>query len=321
MSLTKKSLPPYDDTDTLEKFASLCDVITVEFENIPYETALELEKKVPFRPNPRSLHIAQNRLREKNFARSLGIDTAPFIEVTDLREAVEAIGTPCVLKTVELGYDGKGQIKIDHDTDLPSISNPGGILEGWIPFKMEISVVAARGLNGEFAPFSPVQNIHSKGILDTTIAPAEISDELAQKAVETTKKLMEALEYVGIFAVEFFVTQEGQILVNEFAPRPHNSGHWTIDACATSQFEQHIRAICGLPLGNPAHHCSAVMKNLIGETIHEWPEILAGQNDKLHIYGKKEVKPGRKMGHVTRLASDVAGCFQQPDNVICQEKV
>ena len=297
----EKILDSYENVTSLERFASLCDVITVEFENIPYQTALALEKRVTFRPNPRSLFISQNRIREKSFVQTLGIDTTPFIEVTDLTDAIEAIGTPCILKTAEFGYDGKGQIKIDQETDLPSLSNSGGILEKLIPFQMEISVVAARGLNGEFVPYTPVQNVHRDGILDTTIAPAEISEELGRKAVEVTKTLMEALEYIGILAVEFFVTQEDELLVNEFAPRPHNSGHWTIDACCTCQFEQHIRAICGLSLGNPDYHCTAVMRNLIGKSIHDWPQILMDKNDKLHIYGKKSIKPGRKMGHVTRL--------------------
>lgn len=294
-------LAPYDDSTTLEKFATACDVVTVEFENIPADTGKYLEQRTLFRPNVNSLYISQNRIREKTFLQSLGIATAPFQPVEDLLVAAEAMGYPSVFKTAEFGYDGKGQWVLNDPSDLQKVTHTSGILEKWIPFEMEISVVAARSASGEFASFPPVQNIHKNGILDQTIAPANLPDALKEQAIQITKTLMEGLEYVGTLAVEFFVEKEETLLVNEFAPRPHNSGHWTLDACLSDQFEQHIRAICDLPLGDcqPLH--SAVMTNLIGDAIHQWSKLAADPRAKIHLYGKKECRPGRKMGHVTTL--------------------
>jgi 5-(carboxyamino)imidazole ribonucleotide synthase len=226
-------------------------------------------------------------------------------DLSSFERAIKEMGTPCLLKTAELGYDGKGQHKIDCKSSCEQIwsgfTSDVGIVEEWVPFEIEISVVAARGLDGEYKPFSPVQNIHKEGILDTTIAPAGIGHDLANEACHRARLIMDELNYVGVLAVEYFVTAEDKLLVNEIAPRPHNSGHWTIDACFTSQFEQHIRAICGLPLGNPAWHSRAMMKNLIGLEVQNWKNFLGDSQAKIHLYGKQECKPGRKMGHVTQL--------------------
>jgi 5-(carboxyamino)imidazole ribonucleotide synthase len=298
----------YEDQDALKRFAELSDVVTFEFENIPHKTVQLLEKWTLVRPNWEALHISQNRLREKDFVKALGIGTVKYKRITNLESltsSVKEIGIPSLLKTTELGYDGKGQFVIKTFSELENIwkkfSAPEGIVEQLVPFKMELSVVAARGSTGEYKPFAPVQNIHKDGILDTTIAPAEISQSLIQRALEISQNIMDQLNYVGILAVEMFVTQEDQILVNEIAPRPHNSGHWTLDACCTNQFEQHIRAICGLPLGDPTWHTKAVMKNLIGIEVNNWKSYLAHSSVKLHLYGKDDCKPGRKMGHVTEL--------------------
>ncbi len=299
---------PYDDESAMQRLAEQCAVITFEFENIPAKTIHFLEDKTCVRPGREALHISQNRLREKDFFRSLGFSTAnyePIIDFHSFVDAVKAIGTPSILKTTELGYDGKGQFQITEDSNLEEVwkdfHSKEGILESWVPFKMEISVVAARGVSGEFRAFVPVQNVHKNGILDQTIAPAKISEKLAEQATQITEALMNALEYIGTLAIEFFVTEKDQLLINEMAPRPHNSGHWTIDACCTDQFEQHIRAICGHPLGDPSYHSRAVMKNLVGMDVNHWDQYLSQPATKLHLYGKSECKPGRKMGHITEL--------------------
>jgi 5-(carboxyamino)imidazole ribonucleotide synthase len=298
----------FDDEATLAAFADSVDVATFEFENVPAATAEFLTNHVPLRPGPLSLAVAQNRLREKAFINAAGIATAPYraIESRDgLEPALAALGRPAVLKTVRLGYDGKGQVKIESATDLDAawtyMGNSHGVLEGFVDFDREISVIVARGLDGKMAAFDAVENRHVNHILDTTIAPAQIADELGAKAQGIARHIAEALDLVGLLAVEMFVTPDGKILVNEIAPRPHNSGHWTMDACVTSQFEQFVRAICGLPLGDPSRHSDAVMKNLIGDAVDDWPKFLAEPGAKLHLYGKREARPGRKMGHVNRL--------------------
>jgi 5-(carboxyamino)imidazole ribonucleotide synthase len=260
------------------------------------------------RPGALSLAIAQDRLKEKTFINEIGIATAPFRTVsrrTALDAAIAALGRPSVLKSVRLGYDGKGQVKIESATSLDAawsaMGQADGILEGFIDFEREISVIVARGVDGTMAAFDAVENRHVHHILDATIAPAPISDDLTAKAQGIARHIAESLGLVGLLAVEMFVTPDKKILVNEIAPRPHNSGHWTMDACVTSQFEQFVRAICGLPLGDPARHSDAVMKNLIGDAVNEWPKILAEPGAKLHLYGKTESRPGRKMGHVNRL--------------------
>lgn len=302
------TIADYRDHAALDTFAGAVDVVTFEFENIPVETARHLAKHVPVRPDPDVLTVSQDRLLEKRFINEIGIATAPFAAVTDLRTltaALAKIGRPAILKTARLGYDGKGQVTIAEDTDpeeaLCRIGTDYAVLEGWIDFSTEISVIVARSLTGEIASYVPVENRHVSHILDTTTAPADLSPELAARAQETSRHIAERLDLVGLVAVEMFLTRSGTLLVNEIAPRPHNSGHWTIDACATSQFEQAVRAICGLPLGGCERHADAVMKNLIGDEVHRWPELMAEPGARLHLYGKREVRPGRKMGHVTRL--------------------
>ena len=298
----------YTDLDALDSFARSVDVVTFEFENIPAESVRVLSDRVPVRPCWRVLEVAQDRINEKRFFASLGIETAPWAEVNSadgLKKAVAAIGRPAVLKTNRLGYDGKGQIKITDTTDLDQawaqMAGAPCVLEGFIQFQGEISVVVARGLDGRMEAFDPAWNVHTNHILDTTTVPAPIAPSLAAKAVEVAKRTAESLDLVGLLAVEMFVTRDGHVLANEMAPRPHNSGHWTIDACITDQFEQFVRAVCGLPLGDPARHSDAMMTNLIGDDVESWLDILSEPDAKLHLYGKAEARSGRKMGHVTRL--------------------
>ncbi|MBF0327177.1 5-(carboxyamino)imidazole ribonucleotide synthase [Magnetospirillum moscoviense] len=299
----------YTDLAALEAFARAVDVVTFEFENIPADSVRLLTGLVPVRPGWRVLDVAQDRISEKRFFNEIGIETAPWAEINsadDLRQAVARIGRPAVLKTTRLGYDGKGQTKIGPDTDLDrawaAMAGATSVLEGFIDFAGEVSVIVARGLDGKTQAFEPAWNVHTNHILDTTTVPAPIDDSLAQGAIEVARKAAEALDLVGLLAVEMFVTKDGHILANEMAPRPHNSGHWTIDACVTDQFEQFIRAVCGLPLGDPIRHSDAVMKNLIGDDVNDWLAILSDPDAKLHLYGKAEARLGRKMGHVTRIA-------------------
>jgi len=272
---------------------------------------------VPVRPGAAPLAVAQDRLREKDFASAIGVGTAPYAPVPDfaaLPGAIAAIGTPAILKTCRLGYDGKGQVRIEADTDLAAAwaeagagpATGGGILEGFVPFACEISVIVARGVDGAMAAWDPVANRHANHILAETQAPAAIEPALATAAIETARRLAAALEIVGVLAVELFVTTDGRLLMNEMAPRPHNSGHWTIDACATSQFTQLVRAACGLPLGATARHHDARMINLLGDTSADWPGYLADPTAFLHLYGKLEARDGRKMGHVTFLLPKTA---------------
>lgn len=299
----------YTDIAALEAFAHAVDVVTFEFENIPAESVRALSNLVPVRPGWKVLEVAQDRVAEKTFFNSIGIETAPWAKVTsaaELKDAVARLGRPCVLKTTRFGYDGKGQVKITADTDLDeawaSLKTNEAILEGFIDFAGEISVIVARGLDGASATFDPAWNVHTNHILDTTTIPAPIPRSLAESAMAAAHKVAGALELVGLLAVEMFVTEDGRILANEMAPRPHNSGHWTIDACITDQFEQFVRAVCGLPLGSPERHSDAIMKNLIGDDVNDWPDILKDPVAKLHLYGKAEAREGRKMGHVTHLS-------------------
>jgi 5-(carboxyamino)imidazole ribonucleotide synthase len=299
-----------DDEDALVQFAESVDVVTYETENIPAEAVALIQRHVPVRPGIEVLKVTQDRLREKDYLRSIDVETAPYREITSagalaraLRDlAVEQRG---ILKTVRMGYDGKGQVVVGPESDpeqaWAQMGGPLGILEGFVDFRCEISVVVARGLNGAIANYPPVENQHANHILDTTIAPARIAPEISMRAEAVARHIAEKLDVVGILAVEMFVTQDGTIMVNELAPRPHNSGHWTIDACYTSQFEQLVRAICGLPLGATDHHSDAVMRNLIGPEVARWQDWLADPMVKLHLYGKGSAPPGRKMGHVTRL--------------------
>jgi 5-(carboxyamino)imidazole ribonucleotide synthase len=298
----------YDDIGALKAFAAAVDVVTFEFENIPSASVAQLAALKPTRPKPSVLHICQERLREKDFLRASGVATTRYQAVAgpeSLAPALAVIGQPAVLKSAAFGYDGKGQAKIEAGSDLAEAwRRTGGtlaILESFVDFALEISVIVARGLDGSIATFTPGENLHRHHILDTTIVPARVSAEIRTEAEAIARRIAETIELVGLMGVEMFVTRAGEVLVNELAPRPHNSGHWTIDGAVTSQFEQFVRAICGLPLGSTERHADAVMKNLIGDEANSWHEVLAEPAAKLHLYGKAEARPGRKMGHVTRL--------------------
>ncbi|MEO5373947.1 MAG: 5-(carboxyamino)imidazole ribonucleotide synthase [Alphaproteobacteria bacterium] len=298
----------YDDRDSLRAFAAAVDVITFEFENIPLDSARLVADLAPVRPAWTVLEVGQDRLLEKAFFNGIGLATAPWRRVDgpeSLAQAIAIIGTPAILKTTRLGYDGKGQVRVDATTDPAaawrSMGTDVGVLEGFIDFAREISVIIARGVDGRTAAFVPVENRHVHHILDTTIAPAPMSPEVAAAALDAAERSAAALGLVGLLAIEMFVGRDGALLINEMAPRPHNSGHWTIDACLTDQFEQFVRAVCGLPLGSPERHSDAEMKNLLGDDIARWPDLLAEPAARLHLYGKAEARPGRKMGHVTRL--------------------
>jgi 5-(carboxyamino)imidazole ribonucleotide synthase len=307
---------PYHDLDAVRDFARNVSVITFEFENVPSATVAAAAEFAPVRPGGRVLHVCQERLREKNFLADAGLPVTPFAPVSsreELRAALARLGTPAVLKTAAFGYDGKGQHRIGTPEEAEAISSEiagqVAVLESFVSFEHEISVVAARGLDGAFAPFEVVENIHRRHILDVSVAPARIPEHVAQRAVELTHAVLAALEVVGVLCVEFFLNPDGSLLINELAPRPHNSGHFTIDACTTSQFEQQLRAVCGLPLGSTAQLRPAAMANLLGELWRKgeprWERALANPNVKLHLYGKVEPRPGRKMGHMTALADSV----------------
>jgi 5-(carboxyamino)imidazole ribonucleotide synthase len=304
----------YEDLDRVRAFARGVDVVTFEFENIPAEAVAAVESETVVRPSPQALEIAQHRIREKTFLAGRGLPVAPFVAVRtpeDLTAAVDAIGRPAVLKGAALGYDGKGQVPIDHDTNLAEAWNLLGrreaVLEAFVDLEREISVIAARGIDGAFSWFDPFENVHRHHILDVSAAPADLPGPAAAEAVEATRAVMDALEYVGILCVEFFLTRAGRLLINELAPRPHNSGHLTFDACRTSQFEQQLRAICGLPLGSPQLLRPAAMANLLGDLWAEgepdWAAALRQPDVKLHLYGKRGPRPGRKMGHLTAMAA------------------
>ena len=295
----------YDDLAALDRFAAAVDVVTYEFENVPAATVAHLAQVVPVRPGARPLEVAQDRLAEKDFARAQGAGTAPYRAVgsqAELAAALEEIGRPGVLKTRRMGYDGKGQAVIREGDDVAqawaAMRDRPAILEGFVAFDREISVIAARGLDGVVVAYPPVENSHEDGILRHSRVPASVSPELARRATETVSGFLQALDYVGVLAVEFFVAGD-ELLVNEMAPRVHNSGHWSIEGAVTSQFEQHIRAVCGLPLGSPALTGSAEMRNLIGDEAADVARYLGEADCHLHLYGKAEARPGRKMGHVT----------------------
>jgi 5-(carboxyamino)imidazole ribonucleotide synthase len=302
------TVAPYGDAAALRRFAAAIDVATFEFENIPAAAVRRVAATRPVLPRPEILEISQDRLREKNFLRSNGVATTDFRDIADagaLAAAMQDFPLPAVLKSVRLGYDGKGQTLVDADMSAAEVwqrmGAAQGILEGFVDFTCEISVIVARGADGAMALYPPVENRHVNHILDTTIAPARIAPETAGEAERIARHIAERLDLVGVLAVEMFVTRSGALLVNELAPRPHNSGHWTIDACITSQFEQLVRAICGLPLGSPERHSDAEMKNLIGRDVEGWRAALDDPRAKLHLYGKNRVRAGRKMGHITTL--------------------
>jgi 5-(carboxyamino)imidazole ribonucleotide synthase len=305
---SKVTVADWDDKEALADFAKSVDVITYEWENIPVDTLEYLENFGDVFPSPHILKIAQDRLAEKRFVNDAGVPTAPFAEVEtfdELKEAVDDIGTPCVVKSARFGYDGKGQATIETPDDLEeawrTIGERRAIVEGFVDYVCEMSVIIARSPSGQLAVYDPVLNHHVDHVLDTTEAPSPADAALCERAVDIARTLGEAFDLVGILAVELFLTRDDELLVNEVAPRPHNSGHWTIDACHTSQFEQFVRAVCDLPLGSPKRHSDAVMKNLLGPIGDRWLEALEDPEANLHLYGKTEAYPGRKMGHVTRL--------------------
>jgi 5-(carboxyamino)imidazole ribonucleotide synthase len=297
---------PYDDRTMLTGFAQLCDVISFEFENLPAEQLAYLAGLKTMRPGPRALETTQDRLTEKLFVKSLGLQTAPFFDVAsmdDARCALASLGGRAILKTRTLGYDGKGQAKVadaeEAQAALRNFKGAPSIMEGFVDFAFEASVVAARGADGAFAAYDPPENIHEHHILRRSIVPSRLTPAQSAEAKAIAKKIADALDYVGVLAVELFVGRDGALLVNEIAPRVHNSGHWTLEACACSQFEQHIRAVAGWPLGDPTRHADAAMENIIGAEADAWESLARG--GALHLYGKREARLGRKMGHVTRL--------------------
>jgi phosphoribosylaminoimidazole carboxylase, PurK protein len=298
----------YADPVALAELAAACDVVTYEFENVPVEAAETLARNIPVYPPPKALEVAQDRLTEKRFLNQVGIPTADFRAVdgqADLVAALSEFGGNGVLKTRRLGYDGKGQ-RVFRAGDDPAgayadLGEVPLILESFVPFEREVSVIAARALDGTIACFDLAENVHRNGILHTSTVPARIGAGTAEAARAAAEKLLDGLGYVGVIGIEFFVLPDGSLVANEIAPRVHNSGHWTEAACVVSQFEQHIRAVAGLPLGSPERHSDCVMTNLIGDDIDAVPAWLGRKNVLVHLYGKTEARPGRKMGHVTEL--------------------
>jgi len=306
----------YDDLDQVCAFAKQVSVVTFEFENVPAATAAAAERCAPVRPSGSILHITQQRIREKAFLKTAGLPLTPYREVRsrdDLRRALGELGTPAVLKSASFGYDGKGQFTIQSADQMEAAWAAAGgqeaVLEAFIDFACELSVVGARAAGGEFVHWGAIENQHRRHILDVSIAPARVMEKVAREAVEIARAVLEKLEVVGVLCVEFFVTGSGGLLINELAPRPHNSGHLTIDACITSQFEQQLRAVCGLPLGSTEMIRPAAMANLLGDLWMEaepaWASALTLPDIKLHLYGKLEPRPGRKMGHLTALKRGV----------------
>jgi 5-(carboxyamino)imidazole ribonucleotide synthase len=312
----EKTIADYADEAALARFAACVDVITYEFENVPARTAQVLAALKPLRPGTLALATAQDRLVEKRFLAGIGLEPAPFRAVDDLaglKMALAEIGGPSVLKTRRFGYDGKGQCRImpgdDPAAALAEIGNQPAVLEGFVRFSREISVIAARALDGSFAAYDICENTHRNHILDVTAVPANITPATTEMAISASRRIGDALGYVGVFTTEIFVTGTGTdeaIVINEIAPRVHNSGHWTSEGAETSQFHQHVRAVCGLPLGATGRLGAVTMTNLIGDEADGWPDLLAEPGAHLHLYGKLEAKPGRKMGHVTRIRRSAA---------------
>jgi 5-(carboxyamino)imidazole ribonucleotide synthase len=298
----------YRNADALKAFATTCEVITFEFENVPADTVALLSQLKPANPNAISLATAQERFEEKSFLSRLRLPTPAFAPVNSAAEAEAAFeqigGGRAVLKTRRLGYDGKGQMIVATQADAAAaVERFDGVpllLEAFVDFAFEASVIAARGANGEFHTYDPPENEHGDHILRRSTVPSRLNAAQIERAQTIARKIADALDYVGVLCVELFVSRDGELLVNEIAPRVHNSGHWTIDACAVSQFEQHIRAVAGWPFGDPARHSDAVMENIIGEEARDW-EALVARGGSLHLYGKSEIRPGRKMGHITWL--------------------
>jgi 5-(carboxyamino)imidazole ribonucleotide synthase len=308
----RERVAPYSDLEAVREFAQSVSVVTLEFENVPTSTVEEIASFVPVRPGRAALQATQHRLREKTFLQRAGFPVSPFRAISSraaLNDALREVRPPAVLKTAGFGYDGKGQTKIvtqeETEAAWSALGGNEAVLEAWVDFVCEVSVVATRGLDGAFVHYGTVQNTHRNHILDLTAAPSPVPVETAREAVEIARSIFEELSVVGTACVEFFLKGDGQLFVNEVAPRPHNSGHWTIDAAITSQFEQQLRAVCGLPLGSTYQLRPAVMANLLGDLWSrgepDWARALASPGVKLHLYGKREARPGRKMGHVTAL--------------------
>ncbi|MFM2177558.1 MAG: hypothetical protein RL015_1656 [Verrucomicrobiota bacterium] len=318
----------YGDASALAHFLSKVDVVTAEFENIPDACLQAVEAVKPLRPSRKAIYTTQHREREKLFLRDQGIACADFRIVetlAELEDAVQQLGRPCVIKTAAFGYDGKGQAKVNADTDLATawqaFEGHHAVVEQWIPFACEISVVGARSVDGRMAVHGVLENQHAHHILDLTIAPARVSSDIADQALELWEAVAVGLDYIGTMAVEMFVTAEGRVLVNEIAPRPHNSGHYTIDACRTNQFQQQMRAICGLTLGDPTQHSPSVMINLLGdvwpaESTHpDWSPVLNHPRAKLHLYGKAAARAKRKMGHINVLGDTLEEALESAQEI------
>ncbi len=307
---------PYDDFSALALLADHCAAVTTEFENVPASAMIYLEARIPVRPGSTALAIAQDRVREKTFFQDLGLEVAPFAllrQEDDVELAARKLSFPAILKTTRFGYDGKGQQNVGTASELPaawaSLNTPEAILESRIKLVQEFSVVLARSVDGMMVFYPLAENRHHHAVLDLSIVPARIPEALQNQARQSAARIAEALNYVGVLAVEFFVAEEGRLLVNEMAPRPHNSGHYTIDACVSSQFDQQVRALCGLSLADTRLLSPVVMMNLLGDLWEEdgpdWQKLLQHPQVKVHLYGKKEARAGRKMGHVNALSSDV----------------
>ncbi len=307
----------YEDLDALRAFAGQVEVVTFEFENVPIEAIEAIESLTPIRPSGAALHTAQQRAREKTFLADHGFPTAPFAQgatLDELWDGVARVGTPAIIKTAAFGYDGKGQHKVTTQADVEhiwtAIGHQAAVVERYINLQAELSVIAVRGLDGEIVEYPLFENRHRDHILDLTTAPAAVPKAIADRAREITRAILTELQYVGVLCVEFFLSTDGELLVNELAPRPHNSGHLTIDAAVTSQFEQQVRAICGLPLGSTDLIRPAAMANLLGDLWSEgepnWAAACRYADVKLHLYGKDEARRGRKMGHLTALAKTSA---------------
>ena len=297
----------WDDEGALARFADACDVVTFEFENIPAAALDCIERRVPVRPGRAALAASQDRLAEKAFLAGQGLSVAPHAGVrtrADLGAGLDLVGFPAILKTARMGYDGKGQVRIarpaDADAAFAAMGGRDAVLEGVVAFEREVSVIAARGADGAVAAYDPGENVHVGGILRTTAVPARLTASQRSDAVLIAARILNALDYVGVIGVELFVTPDG-LVVNEIAPRVHNSGHWTQNGCAVDQFEQHVRAVAGWPLGDGARHADVTMENLIGDDISRLPALVAERGTAVHLYGKAEVRPGRKMGHVNRV--------------------
>jgi len=319
----------YSDQTALDYLAKTCNVITTEFENVPATTLEALASSCPVRPGAKAVMITQDRIHEKTFLRDNGFPTAPFAIInneSDLAAGLQTVQAPAILKVSRFGYDGKGQYAIESENDLcaawQALQGNESVLEQRVPLDREVSVVLARGINGQTMTYPVAENIHESGILDVSMVPARIDDHVASQVVKMASNIATALDYVGVMAVEFFISH-GKILVNEIAPRPHNSGHYTLDATVTSQFEQQVRAVCGLPLGDTRLLSPVVMINLLGDLWHDgkppaWNALLSHSNAKLHLYGKREARPGRKMGHYNVLAPELESALNLATDIKLQ---